>query len=48
MVVIPELSVADMAEIIKLQDAIKAGKVISYLAGKLNEPKKKEDEKHDV
>ena len=48
MVVIPELSVADMAEIIKLQDAIKAGKVISYLAGKLNEPKKKEDEKHDL
>lgn len=48
MVSIPDIAVADMAEILKLQDAIKAGKVISYLSGKLNEPTKREDEKHDV
>ena len=47
MVAIPDLSVADMAEIIKLQDAIKSGKVISYLSGKPEVSKNQEVGSHD-
>lgn len=47
MVSIPDIAVADMAEILKLQDAIKAGKVISYLSGKPEVSKKQEVESHD-
>lgn len=43
MVKISGISVVEMAEIIRLQDAIKAGKVISYLSGELEKTKESED-----
>lgn len=46
MVQISGITVVEMAEIIRLQDAIKDGKVISYLSGELEKGKESEETEH--